>query len=247
MERMGVIEYYEAIDEPGRLTQGRGRLELARVQELVRRFAPAVPAKVLDVGGAGGVHAACLAEAGYAVHLIDPVAGHIESARALAASLDRPFTAELGDARSLPVADATFDLVLLFGPLYHLIERAERITAWREAARVTRPGGVILGMAISRWAGLLDATFRPPAEPTPGFVPLAYFHAPDELAWEATEAELRVTGTYGVEGGGWLITDFDARWDDPAERELLVERARSIEQVPELMGLHSHWICVAER
>jgi SAM-dependent methyltransferase len=217
------------------------------VQELVRRFAPLAPATVLDVGGAGGVHAAWLAQDGYAVHLVDPVPRHIESARALARSLDRPFTAEPGDARSLPVADAAFDLVLLFGPLYHLIDRADRIAAWREAARVARPGGVILGMAISRWAGFLDATFRPPAEATPGFVPLAYFHSPDELASEAVEVGLRVAGTYGVEGAGWLVPDFDARWDDPAERQLLIDRAKQIEQVPELMGLHSHWITVTRR
>ena len=46
-----------------------------------------------------------------------------------------------GDARALPFADASADALLLLGPLYHLQERADRLRALREAARVLRPGG----------------------------------------------------------------------------------------------------------
>ena len=38
-------------------------------------------------------------------------------------------TAELGDARDLPVGDSTFDAALLLGPLYHLTTRADRLQA----------------------------------------------------------------------------------------------------------------------
>ena len=43
-------------------------------------------------------------------------------------------TATIGDARALEQADATFDAVLLFGPLYHLPERADRVQAWPKRA-----------------------------------------------------------------------------------------------------------------
>jgi hypothetical protein len=59
------------------------------------------------------------------VHLLDPVPKHVEQARtASARQPEYPLaSAEVGDARRLPHADASADAVLLLGPLYHLVER----------------------------------------------------------------------------------------------------------------------------
>ena len=46
-----VIAYYERYDEQGRLARGTGALELARMQELIKRFLAPPPRVVLDVGG----------------------------------------------------------------------------------------------------------------------------------------------------------------------------------------------------
>lgn len=46
-------------------------------------FLPAAPARILDVGGATGVHAARLADAGHRVDLIDPVPSHVARAAEL--------------------------------------------------------------------------------------------------------------------------------------------------------------------
>jgi hypothetical protein len=46
--------------------------------------------------------------------------------------------------------------ILMFGPLYHITERAERIRALSEAKRVVRPEGILAAAAISRFASLLD-------------------------------------------------------------------------------------------
>ncbi|MGB6455952.1 MAG: class I SAM-dependent methyltransferase, partial [Streptosporangiaceae bacterium] len=66
----------------------------------------------------------------------------------------------VGDARSLDLADASVDAVLLLGPLYHLARRADRVQALREARRVVRPGGPVYGAAVSRWAAQYDAVLR---------------------------------------------------------------------------------------
>ena len=42
------------------------------------------------------------------------------------------------------------------GPLYHLVERSDRLLALREARRVVRPGGCVVAVGISRFASLLD-------------------------------------------------------------------------------------------
>ena len=65
-------------------------------------------------------------------------------------------SATVGDARSLDAADDSFDVVLLLGPLYHLVEASDRAAALREAARVARPGALVAAAAIGRYAGLLD-------------------------------------------------------------------------------------------
>src|SRR5665647_2637231 len=126
-------------NEDARLRGGTGRLELARVQEIVRRNLPQRLLRVLDVGGATGVHAEWLLADGHTVHLVDPVAVQVERAPARLGGT-AGFSSGVGDVRALPVADASFDVVLMFGPLYHLPEPEDRATAWHDGARRLPPG-----------------------------------------------------------------------------------------------------------
>src|SRR5258707_15846216 len=143
--------YYNLGQEAARLGRGLGQLELARMQELLRRYLPPAPAVIYDVGGGSGVYSCWLAALGYEVHLLDFMPLHVEQARqASAPPPDHPLaSAEVGDARRLPRADARVDAVLLLGPLYHLTQRADRLAALRGAGRVARSGGEVLAAAIT--------------------------------------------------------------------------------------------------
>src|SRR5205823_6075133 len=70
------------------------------------------------------------------------------------------FTAAQGDARSLALDAKSFDAVLLLGPLYHLIQRKERLAALAEARRVVADDGVLAAAAISRFASIIDGLAR---------------------------------------------------------------------------------------
>ena len=59
-----IIDHYSKTDERGRLSTGAGLVERARTGEILCRHLPPPPARVLDVGGAAGVHALPLARAG---------------------------------------------------------------------------------------------------------------------------------------------------------------------------------------
>jgi len=245
---------------------GLPSLEFVRSMELLDRLLPPPPARLLDVGGRPGAYAAELARRGYRVHLVDPVELHVRQARqAAGGDPAAAFTAAAGDARELSEPDRSQDAVLLFGPLYHLTEAADRRQALSEARRVLRPGGVLLAVAVCRFASLLDGLYRgwlddpvfrpivdrdlvdgqhrnPDPVGRPEFFTTAYFHAPDGLAEEVERAGFSGTTVYGVEGPGWPLRQ---EWADPRRREHILLAARSAESERSLIGFSSHLIAAA--
>jgi ubiquinone/menaquinone biosynthesis C-methylase UbiE len=265
-----IAAYYAQGLERDRLASGPGALEFARTRALLEQYLPPVPAVIADVGGGPGRYAVWLAERGYRVDLVDPVALHVAQARMAASS--RPgaalASAEVGDARALRLPDANADAVLLLGPLYHLAERAERLQALAEARRVCRQGGVIIAAAISRFASTLDGlrggyladpTFAAIAagdrrdgrhrNPTgdPAYFTTAYFHRPEELAAECAAAGLVHEATLAVEGPGWFLPDLDARLADERRRAVLLAALAALEAEPTLLGVSAHLLAVARR
>jgi ubiquinone/menaquinone biosynthesis C-methylase UbiE len=262
-----ILDYYDRAPEESRLENGAFRLEETRTRELIERHAPPSPATVLDVGGAAGVYSFWLAERGYTVHLVDAVPRLVDEARMRnETSSAKLASLRTGDARQLPFESNTADLVLLLGPLYHLVNRADRVLALSEAARVLAPGGVLVAAAISRWASTLDGLMRDLLS-DPNFATIvegdltdgqhrnptdridyfttAYFHRPEELRTEVEHAGLSVEGLYGIEGPGWLLSDLDARWAAPERRNTVLQAARLLEQVPDVIGCSAHLLVAA--
>lgn len=267
----GEIEaHYASCQERDRLSVGVGRLELVRSQAIITRFLPDPPACILDVGGAAGVYSFWLAERGYETHLVDPVALHIDQARARcrANSGACPASVSVGDARRLERGDASVDAVLLMGPLYHLPSRDDRLLALREARRVLTPGGVVYAATISRFASLLDGLHRNLLD-DPAFVPIverdlrdgqhrnptgdpsyfttAFFHNPSEISAEIEDAGLTCETTLAVEGPLWLVRDFDRQWDDAERRRLVLDLLGRVETEASLLGVSAHLLTVARR
>ena len=265
-----ILEYYALIEEEDRLDIGDGPLEFARSLELISRYLSPPPGVILDVGGGPGRYSFWLADEGYEVHLIDPVAKHLERAKQRARDRsEHPLASvSIGDARDLPQGDSGCDGVLLLGPLYHLTDRADRLTALREAYRVLQPGGLIFAAAISRFASLVsglvdgligDTYFAEIVEAVlangqhhnprniPAYFTTAFFHHPAELEAELRESGFRAIDVLPVEGPAWLTKDLASRMQDPEHRTQILNLARAVENEPTLLGFTPHLMAIGRK
>ncbi|WP_406175278.1 class I SAM-dependent methyltransferase [Streptomyces sp. NBC_00996] len=256
--------YTETIDEADRLTTtADGRLEMVRTQELLRRHLPPSPAQIFDVGGGPGAHARWLVADGYTVHLVDPIPRHIEQAK------DTGATVELGDARQLTGEDAAYDVVLLLGPLYHLIDRADRDRALTEAYRVLKPGGLLAAAGINRYSSLfehaayahlhkeamqasIDGILRSQIHDGKKAFTAAYFHSGEQLRGEVTAAGFQDAEVFGVEGPAWSMLaaaerNTGADFRETPLFESALTAARMAEPYPELLAASSHLLTIGRR
>src|SRR5438552_12946935 len=148
--------HYGAGVEMDRLSHCTSSLAYYRPKQLVSRYLPRRRATILDIGGGPGRYSFWLAGKGHRVHLVDAMPLHVRQARAAQRRARLPLASiSLGDARKLDFEDRTADTVLLFGPLYHLVERKERLEALSEAYRVLKHGGVVFAADICKFTSAI--------------------------------------------------------------------------------------------
>lgn len=255
-----VMRFYgETVNEDGRLRRSAdGRMELARTQELLRRFLPPAAGPRARRGRGTGIHAEWLVKDGYEVTLVDPVPRHVEHASTVCSAI-------VGDARDLREPDDSFDVVQLLGPLYHLPDPDDRRRALAEAHRVVKPGGLVAAAAINRYASLFEhVTYAhlhterihdsvskiletAVYDGARGFA-LSYFHRAEELVAELTASGLTDVQVFGIEGPAWsLVKAAEQQPGDGPTDELIASAmaaARMAEPYPELLAASSHLLAV---
>lgn len=137
-----LAQYYGSHDENGRLSPNHGRVEFITTMKYIKKYLrPGM--RVLEIGAGTGRYSHALAREGYAVDAVELIESNIDIFRQNTQPGEK-ITITQGDARQLScLADSTYDITLLLGPMYHLFTRADQEQALREAVRVTKPGGVI--------------------------------------------------------------------------------------------------------
>lgn len=259
--------HYVERDEGLRLSSTvKGQFELARMQHLLGRYLPDPPALIADIGGGTGAHARWLQDRGYSVELLDLMPQHVDEARA--AGID----AIVGDARQLPWEDEYFDGVLMAGPMYHLPRLEDRLTAMREAVRVTRPGGFVAVVALNRTANLIGATLanelqhREPIvrelldtgySPANDRMAETTYHSVPQLRQEMTGPGLSSITIHALTGpGGWLTVALDAHFQDtqppttlttPDPLQTALHASHLADRYPDLVPASSQFLAVGQR
>lgn len=263
-----VLAGYNAGIEKGRLHKGIGLIEFERTKEILKEMLPPPPAVIYDIGGAYGEYSYYLTSLGYEVYLYDIAEKNIEMSSKLGKKLGLTLkAAEVADARSIDRPDNSADAILLLGPMYHIIDREERLLCLKECHRLLKPNGLLFTAAISRYATMLKYTERYDRKPllddddffkmlegtvntgihTKKPMGLSYFHKPDELKDEVEAAGFTNTDIRGILSPIWLVRNLDKAWKKPKKREALMRVVRLLEKEESLFGLSTHFLSISSK
>ena len=139
-----IIDKYSDYDEDSRLISDRGHnVEYLTTMRYIQKFL--LPnAKILEIGAATGRYSITLAKMGYDVTAVDLVPKHVEIMKSKTRRL-KNFQCMMADALDLnQFADQSFDMVLNFGPMYHLFNRKDKKQAISETLRVAKKGAICM-------------------------------------------------------------------------------------------------------
>lgn len=260
--------FYTNASEETRLDKGMGVFEFERIKSLIEKYIESPTSIIIDVGGGTGKYSEWLAKKGHTVYLVEPVEKHVEIARSRADTLKNTFSVYLGAARKLNFPNRFADIIILHGPLYHLQKREDRDAAIREAKRVLKDGGIILGFAINYSAttlvGLLNGLIHKPSffamcreeletgihnPPVdfPWLLAEAYYHRPEELKEEFVEQSFTHLNTYAVEGMVWLDEDYFCNMLNEKKKETLMELVRITENDTCLLSFSPHMMIAVKK
>ena len=151
-------KYYNKFDEDHRLKTRHGQVELATSMKYIHEYIPeGARVKILDIGAGTGGYSVPLSKEGHSVTAVELVPRNLKVLESKHANVN----CWPGDARDLHfLSDETFDLTLLFGPMYHLHTKEDQVLALNEARRVTKRGGIIFVAYVMNEYSILQYCFK---------------------------------------------------------------------------------------
>lgn len=225
--------------------------------------------KILEIGAATGAYPVPLAKKGYSVTAVDFSPNLMEKCkdRVRELGLRNRITCLVADARDLTqVIDTDYDVVLLLGPLYHLVEEEDRKTALKEVYQRMKPGGVIFSAFISRygfWSDVMHTIphyieyeedvravleggkdLEMPSWGPGGF--RAYFATVPEIYRLHEEQGFEPLAVAGVEPAG-IAADEQYKKLTDKQRELWLDLMFEISTEPSLAGASSHILYIGKK
>lgn len=142
MNEENLITYYNKFNEDKRLSRRHGIVEFKTAIKYIEQILDKTDnPKIIDVGAGCGEYSIYLKNKGYDVTAIELIKHNLMTLK----NKDKTIKAYQGNAINLSnFKDNSFDMVLLFGPLYHLISMEDKLKALLEAKRIVKENGYIL-------------------------------------------------------------------------------------------------------
>lgn len=141
MNEKNLNDYYNKFNEDKRLKTRHGRVEfivtMKYIEEIVKNYENP---KILDLGAGCGAYSIPLSEY-YDVTALELVKHNLKVIEKNSQNIKLIH----GNATNLNMLeDNSFDVILIFGPMYHLISTEEKLKCLNEAKRVLKKNGTIL-------------------------------------------------------------------------------------------------------
>ena len=132
MNEKELVEYYNKHNEDKRLKTKHANIEFITAMKYIHEYIHEGDS-ILDVGAGTGAYSIPLRDEGYDVTAIELVKQNLKYME------KNNINCYQGNAINLSkFKDNSFDIVLLFGPMYHLLTMDEKIKALKEAKRVSK-------------------------------------------------------------------------------------------------------------
>lgn len=148
--------YYGKFCEDKRLLSRHGQVEYRTTMTFIHKYLKKQD-RILDIGAGSGRYSIALSEEGHEVDAIELVKYNLGVLKAKKSKVK----AYQGSALDLSrYKDNTFDVTLLFGPMYHLFTYEDKIKALCEAKRVTKTNGIIFVAYVMNDYSVLVHGFR---------------------------------------------------------------------------------------
>ena len=143
---------YDIFNEDARLNHSKAaRVEFLTTVHYIEKYLKDGD-KILDIGAGAGEYSLYFARKGYEVSALELADANIAAFKKKLTPEDKIDLVQ-GNALDLSrYADKSFDIVLLFGPLYHLKNDADKQKCISEAKRVCKDGGKIFFLIIDEIA-----------------------------------------------------------------------------------------------
>jgi 2-polyprenyl-3-methyl-5-hydroxy-6-metoxy-1,4-benzoquinol methylase len=252
--------YNEQYDEWSRLE--RHKIEFDITKRYLDEYIVGEKLEVFDIGGGPGRYSIYLTERGHRVTLLDLSQRNIEVAKAECTK--RGFQLEQyihGNALELGHYGKKYDVVLLMGPLYHLVDELDRRKAVEGALGLLKSQGLLIASFISHYAPIQDhLKFLNPIESvdellgylkcgvsdgSKGFT-TAYFTGPQEVRDFMQSFDLRELVFAGVENIlGSKEQEINLLNDEDYEKWL--EVCYQLSQDPNLLGVSEHYLYIGRK
>lgn len=141
MNEDNLIKYYNKFNEDKRLSRRHGIVEYTTSIKYIHEYLDKLSnPKIIDIGAGTGKYSCALYEDGYDVTAVELVKHNLMTLKKKNGNIK----AYQGNATDLSrFSDNNFDVVLLFGPMYHLISEEDKIKALSEAKRIVKNDGYI--------------------------------------------------------------------------------------------------------
>lgn len=152
-----LIKFYNKFNEDKRLVSRHGQVEFAVTNKYIEEvIGERKGLNIIDIGAGTGRYTAYLESLGHNVTAVELVNKNVSQIKMKTKSA----VVKQGNALDLKFKDESFDIALLFGPVYHLFEPKDKLKAIMEAKRVVKKGGYILISYLTNEYAVITYAFK---------------------------------------------------------------------------------------